>query len=159
MSSCRYPRLANVGRDRLDSGVAALSTSLSLTASSTEQAMSSIPSPEASGNRPDFRRRRTNFEFTVSARSRDAYTTRDETFWYSDGNIIVVAQGVAFRVYKGILAEYSEVFRDMFLLPAPIPEPSESSVINAADGCPVVHVTDTAAEFRSLLSALLRGMQ
>lgn len=31
--------------------------------------------------------------------------TRDKMFWYPHGNIIVVAQGVAFRVFKGIIAE------------------------------------------------------
>lgn len=46
---------------------------------------------------------------------------RDAEFWYSDGNIILVARDVEFRVFKGILAEHSPVFRDMFSLPQPAP--------------------------------------
>ncbi|KAH9932341.1 uncharacterized protein B0H18DRAFT_1102473 [Fomitopsis serialis] len=30
--------------------------------------------------------------------------TRDEEFWYEDGNVILVAQNVGFRVYRGFLA-------------------------------------------------------
>lgn len=42
---------------------------------------------------------------------------RDTEFWYDDGNIILVARDVEFRVFKGILAEYSPVFKDMCSLP------------------------------------------
>ena len=50
---------------------------------------------------------------------------RDEEFWYEDGNIILTARRVEFRVFKGILANHSPVFRDMFSLPQP---PSNASV-------------------------------
>ncbi|KAH9829579.1 uncharacterized protein C8Q71DRAFT_843674 [Rhodofomes roseus] len=85
---------------------------------------------------------------------------RDETYWYDDGNIIFVAQNVGFRVYKGILAAKCEVFRNMFSLPQPAqdsgPGGSRDTVLY---GCPVVHVTDTAGEFRMLLDSLLNGME
>ncbi|EPT02350.1 hypothetical protein FOMPIDRAFT_1101492, partial [Fomitopsis schrenkii] len=82
--------------------------------------------------------------------------TRDEVFWYPDGNIILVAQGVGFRLYQGLLAQHSAVFQDMFNLPAPAPGSDASQEVDT-DGCPVVHITDTASELRSLLSFLIRA--
>ncbi|KAH9910894.1 uncharacterized protein B0H18DRAFT_831049, partial [Fomitopsis serialis] len=82
--------------------------------------------------------------------------SRDGRFWYDDGNIIIIAQGIGFRVFKGLLAAESDVFRDMFTLAKPAPDLSRELV---PDDCPVVHVTDTAAEIRSLLAMLLGGRQ
>ncbi|KAL1938258.1 hypothetical protein VTO73DRAFT_11709 [Trametes versicolor] len=73
--------------------------------------------------------------------------TRDEEFWYSDGNIILLAHDVEFRVYKGLLAEHSPVFKDMFSLPqppSPVTAPSE-------DACPVVHLSDSPEDLRHIL--------
>ncbi|KAJ2974348.1 hypothetical protein NUW54_g11906 [Trametes sanguinea] len=44
--------------------------------------------------------------------------TKDEDFWFEDGNIVLVAQDVAFRVYKGPLMRHSTVFQDMFAFPS-----------------------------------------
>ncbi|KAL1938146.1 hypothetical protein VTO73DRAFT_11975 [Trametes versicolor] len=67
---------------------------------------------------------------------------RDEEFWYEDGSIILVARDVEFRVFKGILAEHSPVFRDMFSLPQP-PTTSSISSSSEQDTCPVVHLLDS----------------
>ena len=75
----------------------------------------------------------------------------------SDGNVIIVAQGVGFRVYRGWLSMQSEVFRDMFNTPQPVE--SDLKPEEVSDDCPVVYVTDTALEMRSLLSVLLGGRQ
>ena len=76
----------------------------------------------------------------------------------SDGNVIIVAQGVGFRVYRGWLSMQSEVFRDMFNTPQPVE--SDLKQEDVSDDCPVpVYVTDTALEMRSLLSVLLGGRQ
>jgi len=82
---------------------------------------------------------------------------RDDEYWFEDGNIIVVAQGVGFRVYKGILAMRSEIFRDMFSLPQPAPNPDSSR--GESSECPTVHVTDTAAEIRLLLASHLMSAE
>ncbi|KAH9910893.1 uncharacterized protein B0H18DRAFT_836473, partial [Fomitopsis serialis] len=82
--------------------------------------------------------------------------TQDADFWYEDGNIIIVAQEVGFRVYKGFIASRSEVFRDMISLAQPV---LDSSCEGTLDGCPYVHVSDTAAEIRSLLRILFIGRQ
>lgn len=72
---------------------------------------------------------------------------RDEHLWFDDGNVILVAEGLGFRVYRGILGRHSEVFRDMFTLAQP-PANDER------EGCPIVELSDTASELMCLLGAL-----
>ncbi|KAI0776607.1 hypothetical protein BD413DRAFT_610226 [Trametes elegans] len=39
----------------------------------------------------------------------------DETYWFHDGNVVIIARdGVAFRVYPGLLGAYSPVLRQRF---------------------------------------------
>lgn len=75
--------------------------------------------------------------------------TRDEEFWSSEGDIILVARDVEFRVYKGLLADHSPVFRDMFSLP----QPSAPSLpaAPAEIPCPVVHLSDSPEDLRHML--------
>ncbi|EJF60276.1 hypothetical protein BD309DRAFT_995082 [Dichomitus squalens] len=68
--------------------------------------------------------------------------SRDEEFWFEDGNIVLVAGAVEFRILKGILAEHSPVFKDMFSLPQP-PETTTQGT-----QCPVVHLTDSSYDLR-----------
>ncbi|PIL26297.1 hypothetical protein GSI_12053 [Ganoderma sinense ZZ0214-1] len=70
---------------------------------------------------------------------------RDTEFWYDDSNVILVAGNVEFRVFKGILADHSPVFKDMFSLPQPDTGPSDS------DACPVVLLTDSPSDLRHIL--------
>ena len=44
---------------------------------------------------------------------------RDEEVWFTEGNVVLQAGGVAFKVYQGILALDSEVFSGMFSMPQP----------------------------------------
>ena len=67
--------------------------------------------------------------------------------WFEDGNVILVAQGIGFRVYKGALGRASEVFGDMFTLAKP-------SDPNTVEGCPVVELSDKAEDFLYLLDAV-----
>ncbi|KAH9835467.1 uncharacterized protein C8Q71DRAFT_797587 [Rhodofomes roseus] len=76
--------------------------------------------------------------------------TRDEEIWYDDGNIVLVAGNVGFRVYRGLLAKRSEVFNDLFT----VPQPQDSWLVY---GCPVVHLSDTPDALRELLGVLLCG--
>ena len=67
--------------------------------------------------------------------------------WLDDGNIILQAESTQFRVLRSILSASSSVFRDMFTVPQPANE-------NLVDGCPVVHVSDTAQDLHHVLKAL-----
>lgn len=72
---------------------------------------------------------------------------RDEDFWLSDGNIVLVVQTRAFRVHKSVLSRSSDVFRDVFAL-------SQPSNFEQFEGYPMISLSDQAVEVRHLLHAL-----
>ncbi|TCD70994.1 hypothetical protein EIP91_000492 [Steccherinum ochraceum] len=74
-------------------------------------------------------------------------TRRCETLWFEDGNIILVADGIGFKLYKGILTRHSPLFNSMFTLPQPNDSPT-------VDGCMVVIVHDPPDELEEFLLAL-----
>ncbi|PIL33068.1 hypothetical protein GSI_04517 [Ganoderma sinense ZZ0214-1] len=76
-------------------------------------------------------------------------TSRDPDYWFDDGNLILVPRGVAFRVYKGLLAEHSMIFRSMFHVAQAVPA-SEDLV----EGCPVVPLDDCPNELRELFKLI-----
>ena len=69
--------------------------------------------------------------------------------WYEDGNVVLQAENTQFKVFRGVLAEASTVFKDMFSFPQP-----SSSGQELVEGCPVVFLTDSAEEVRYMLRAL-----
>ena len=71
-------------------------------------------------------------------------------FWFEDGNIILVAQDVEFKVYKGPLIKQSPVFRDMLSLPQGPDSASESAL-------PVVHLPDHPHDIKWLLECVVFG--
>lgn len=87
--------------------------------------------------------------------------THDPEFWFPDGNIILVARAVGFRVYQGLLAYHSPVFSDMFSLPQhTLPQPS----LSQPDGVPsvtpngeppLVHIADSPEDLRHVLRACM----
>ena len=80
----------------------------------------------------------------------DAVPQRDDSFWFEDGNITLIAQGVEFQVYIGPLIKHSPVFRDMFTLP----QPSTSS---QALPHPVLQIHDHPNDVRRLLGGFIFG--
>ncbi|KAM5539652.1 hypothetical protein V8D89_006761 [Ganoderma adspersum] len=74
---------------------------------------------------------------------------RDRDYWFEDGTLILVCQGVAFKVYKGLLAEHSTVFRSMFHVAQGKPETDE-----LVDGCPVVTLYDSPNDLRELFQLI-----
>ncbi|TFK84271.1 hypothetical protein K466DRAFT_496892, partial [Polyporus arcularius HHB13444] len=78
---------------------------------------------------------------------------RDGTFWYSDGDIVLLAREgmTAFRVHKSTLALHSEFFAGMFEQALPIPhDPDEQQI----DGCPIIRLQDTSHDIRELLHVM-----
>ena len=63
--------------------------------------------------------------------------------WFEDGNVVLVAQGTAFRVFRSLLAEHSTVFADMFAASSPATE-------ETLDGCPVVRLSDSSHDLAHL---------
>lgn len=72
------------------------------------------------------------------------------TWWFDDGNVVLIADDTLFRVHRGVLSHHSVVFRDMFM----IPQPEE---FEQMEGCPVVHLSDSPRELGVLLGALYEG--
>ena len=68
--------------------------------------------------------------------------------WFDDGNVVLVAHETAFHIYRGLLAAQSTVFSDMFIS-------STSSLDEAFEGCPVVHLSDSPHDLAHLLCVLL----
>ncbi|RDX51174.1 hypothetical protein OH76DRAFT_1417533 [Lentinus brumalis] len=83
----------------------------------------------------------------------NAELQRDGSFWFEDGNIVVVAQQTAFRVHKGVLSRHSDTFSGLFT----VPQPSEGA--EQIDGCPVVRISDSAHDFDHLLRVLYDGLK
>lgn len=73
---------------------------------------------------------------------------RDEEFWFEDGNLILLAKDVAFRVFKGLLAAQSSIFAGMCT--ASSPDDDETY-----EGCPVVQLFDSPEDLRHLLRILI----
>ncbi|KAJ7624366.1 hypothetical protein FB45DRAFT_836427 [Roridomyces roridus] len=74
---------------------------------------------------------------------------RSPELWFDDGTIIIQAENTLFRVYRGILAAQSPVFRDTFSIPQP-----DDSEQETFEGCPLLQVHDSARDFKMFLSAL-----
>ncbi|KAJ7111636.1 hypothetical protein C8R43DRAFT_852582, partial [Mycena crocata] len=72
---------------------------------------------------------------------------RVDSLWFPDGNIVLCAHNVLFRVFRGILAARSPVFADMLAFP----QPEDAEVV---DGCPVLRLDDSAADTMYFLKAL-----
>lgn len=67
--------------------------------------------------------------------------------WYLDGSAILLAENTLFRVYSGLLAQYSTVFRDMFQIPQP-------DLQEQYDGLPLIELYDSAVDLRRFLIAM-----
>lgn len=71
--------------------------------------------------------------------------------WFPDGNIILIAEQVMFKVHRGQLERHSDVFQDMFSLP----QPPDTGLY---DGCRILELHDSAQDVHHLLRALYDGL-
>ncbi|KAJ7142128.1 hypothetical protein C8R43DRAFT_1131111 [Mycena crocata] len=67
--------------------------------------------------------------------------------WFEDGNIVIQAGNSQFRVFRGILAGQSSVFRDMLSFP----QPADSEIV---DGCSLVRLPDSQIDVTVFLKAI-----
>ncbi|KAJ6519076.1 hypothetical protein C8R45DRAFT_950166 [Mycena sanguinolenta] len=77
----------------------------------------------------------------------NAPVTRSERWFFDDGNVVLQAGNIQFRVHWSILALHSSVFRDMQGLPQPPDQPT-------VDGCPMVELSDDPDDVEYFLKAL-----
>ncbi|KAF6759163.1 hypothetical protein DFP72DRAFT_1005145 [Ephemerocybe angulata] len=89
------------------------------------------------------KRRRTG-DANDSPASEEETPTQSMEVWFSDGNIVLQAQNVQFKVHKSVLAKHSSVFADLFEMPHTNDEQS-------VDGCPVVELHDSAEDIKHVV--------
>ena len=87
----------------------------------------------------------------VDARS----VKRDEELWFPDGNLILVARDVEFRVYQGPLVAHSPIFKDMLSLPQPDETHREAQPTGSS--CATVHLPDSPEDLRHFLHVFISG--
>ena len=75
--------------------------------------------------------------------------SRSQEYWFEDGNIVLEAESVLFRVHQSVLSRHSQIFKDTFAMPQ-----AASHKDDCVDGCPIVQVSDTADDIRNLISLL-----
>ncbi|TCD63776.1 hypothetical protein EIP91_004959 [Steccherinum ochraceum] len=78
--------------------------------------------------------------------------TRHPDLWFEDGNVILSVKDTFFRVYRGILANASPVFRDLFT----VPQPPDGETM---DGCPVIRLQDPKEDMENFLKVLFKGVR
>lgn len=71
-----------------------------------------------------------------------------DSLWFEDGNVVIMAGYSLFRVFRGLLASRSSVFKEIFSTPRP-PTPDDMY-----DGCLLVRLPDEAAEVHHFLMAI-----
>ncbi|KAG8906931.1 hypothetical protein FRB99_005705 [Tulasnella sp. 403] len=89
-----------------------------------------------------------------------ATLSRSEDHYHEDGNLILIAGDVKFRVYSGMLARRSEVFRDMFSMPQPTSKRTSSGSFienqqEIVDGVPAIRLADDPEGITHLLDLVL----
>jgi hypothetical protein len=89
---------------------------------------------------PQKKRQRTDSD--RDARKRSEY-------WFEDGNIVLQAEDTLFRVHRSILSRHSQIFKDIFAMPQAPSQENES-----IEGCPVVHLSDTAEDMGNIISLI-----
>jgi hypothetical protein len=67
--------------------------------------------------------------------------------WFEDGNVVLQAGGMLFRVHRTILAKTSPVLKDMLDVPE---QPSR----NIVDGCLTIHLSDAGKDVEHFLTVL-----
>ncbi|KAJ7895029.1 hypothetical protein B0H13DRAFT_2339030 [Mycena leptocephala] len=72
---------------------------------------------------------------------------RGASVWFPDGNLIVHAGLMVFRIYGGMLSKQSVVFEKML-------GPLENATRDVFDGCPVLHIPYGSAETAHFLAAI-----
>ncbi|KAJ7735564.1 hypothetical protein DFH07DRAFT_753823 [Mycena maculata] len=71
-----------------------------------------------------------------------ASLVRSPDVWFE----VLQAETTLFRVYRGVLAAQSPIFRDTFAIPQP---PTQETY----EGCPLVVLHDSASDLRHFLTA------
>ncbi|KAF9034391.1 hypothetical protein BJ165DRAFT_1513537 [Panaeolus papilionaceus] len=78
---------------------------------------------------------------------------RVNDLWFDDGSVVLQAGLSQFRVHRAVLSRCSSIFKDMFSIPQPTSETGDR-IDDYVEGCPVIHLQDTAEDVTILLTAI-----
>ena len=73
--------------------------------------------------------------------------SKSRELWFHDGNMVLEAEDVVFKVHSHTLTHYSTVFRGMFTIP-------HSPNDEIFEDCPLVHLSDSNMDLLNFLKAL-----
>ncbi|KAJ6475069.1 hypothetical protein C8R47DRAFT_702824 [Mycena vitilis] len=65
------------------------------------------------------------------------------TPWFHDGNIILMTETTAFKVYKGMVAQHSSILQDKF-----------ENAFTQVEGCPAVQLDDCTTDLSNFLTVI-----
>ncbi|KAF8599780.1 hypothetical protein BDV93DRAFT_546720 [Ceratobasidium sp. AG-I] len=79
--------------------------------------------------------------------------TRDPNYYFEDGSVIFLVEGILFKIHRSLITSKSEVFRDMFQLPTQSKQdtPGPSDIEGSCDEKPILLTQVQARQFRHLL--------
>ncbi|GJE89722.1 hypothetical protein PsYK624_058280 [Phanerochaete sordida] len=75
---------------------------------------------------------------------RDQLDPQHDILWFDDGNVVVAARGMSFKLHKSVLALHSTVFLELF-------DSLDTSESHLHGGCPVLCVNDYGPDLARLL--------
>ena len=79
---------------------------------------------------------------------------QSKSYWFDDGSVIIQAENTQYRVHRSLLSRHSNIFKDMFSLPQPAVDLGPTF-----EGCPVVLLSDKAADLEHVLSVIYDGIR
>ncbi|CAA7266032.1 unnamed protein product [Cyclocybe aegerita] len=94
-----------------------------------------------------LKRKRTLSQGDESSQNNPPAPIARSDIWMDDGSIVLQAEFTQFRVHRTMLTRHSNIFKDMFS----VSQPSSDLTV---EGCPVVHLSDSAQDMKYVLSAL-----
>jgi hypothetical protein len=80
--------------------------------------------------------------------------TNSPDVWYPDGSIVLIAEGTAFKVHTSVLAQNSEVFRDMRSIANAKSDDAQGPTDARYEGCPALPLQDAASDLVHFLKAM-----
>lgn len=97
----------------------------------------------------------TDSQVAKAEANNDESVLRHPDLWFSDGSVVLKAEGMLFRVHISQLVRRSLFFRDLFSLP----QPGKDAVglDGTFGGCPLLILHDSAEDLSNLLKALYDG--
>ena len=156
MCPCTCPRKAIATTRRIFERLSLVSSNtilpchLCYTMSSSSQRVSMLPTPPSTQETPSSsKKRKTDDTNTLKENQKRA---ANAGLWFTDGNIIIVAQSTPFRVHQSVISQQSVVFRNLCRLAA-------MGACEFLDNVPLVRTTDNWRDFSDLLKAIYNSQE